>query len=99
MAIYNKIYFKLFLDNHNNIYYYHDNQNEYLEHVFQTYDIHNYDVNIGYDLDVEQNILYMRTINDSYNHGMVSLAPIETTVNAESACIAPNFLCSSSTPI
>jgi hypothetical protein len=84
LAIYNKIYFKLFIDRDNNIHYYQGKKDHVKQYVFQTYDIHDYESNIGYDLDIETDILY-KTINDSYNHGIVFLAPIETTDSAESA--------------
>ena len=59
LALYNKIDFQFFMYHDN---YYRNSKNCINKYIFQIYDIHDYDSDVGYDLDIESDI-----VNIKYN--------------------------------
>uniref|UniRef100_A0A6C0I0E8 Uncharacterized protein n=1 Tax=viral metagenome TaxID=1070528 RepID=A0A6C0I0E8_9ZZZZ len=59
LVIYKKLYksCQILIDRNNNLHYYHDNRNYLDEYILQNYNIHDYDSNIGYDLEKDNDIV------------------------------------------
>jgi hypothetical protein len=59
LVIYRKLCHNIhiLIDLHNNVHYYQDHANYLEHHISQRYNIHDYDSNIGYDLEIENDIV------------------------------------------